>query len=428
MSLNYESVEFEEVDNGYVTKFDHLFDPDPDTISLTYVAESFLSGKVILEKNKKTHKLPYKNIVADSIRFSEKNQDGTAATPMFVTVKTTFEGMTTAGDYYLDTKNGYLYSYSLTPNSSIVTVSFNFYPMQVLKKNSFDVLYEDSIPTGVVVKKDVFPAKSVTDQLGIPVRLLTPIGIEAKTYDTGLAGEYTFHFSRRHPVKMTVDASDLFSGTDVIPSEEVALIDGHTEFLGLVRVISEKTSEFAANQVATFVVKNGPKYYAPLGISFDSDLFVTEDTVAPTMASAEGTWHIDSSTGTVTIRLGAAPEDYLPAGIAYTYYYRDDSFDSTNKFSVDYNRGVLYSATPFKALGTVSYKAANFYATYDVASLVEGSLFNRENSTIEVRTESSFDYSRLIKIIYPVKVNQISLEDLKNYYSPIVRSISFRFN
>lgn len=427
MSLDYESVDFEEVDDGYVTKFDHLFDPDPDSISLTYVAESFLAGKVILEKNKKTHKLPYRNIVADSIRFSEKNQDGTAATAMFVSAQTSFDDMAISGDYYVDTKNGYLYSFDLTPNSSVITVSFNFYPMQVLKKDNFHVLYEESKPVGVVVKKNIFPAKLITDSLGIALRLLTPIGIEALTYTSGLAGEHTFHFSRRHPVKMTVDASNLFADTDLIPSEEVALIDGHTEFLGLVRVVSEKTSEFAANQVASFVIRNGPKYYAPLGISFDSDLFVQELPAAPTLASPTGAWHIDETTGTVTIRLGPTPAEYLPAGIAYTYYYRDDTFDSTNKFSVDYKRGVLYSATPFKTLGTVSYKAANFYATYDVAALVEGSLFNRDNSTIEVRTEGSFDYSRLIKIIYPVKVNQISLEDLKNYYSPIVRSISFRF-
>jgi hypothetical protein len=427
MSLDYESVQFEEVADGYVTKFDHVFDPDPDSISLTYVAESFLAGKVILEKNKKIHKLPYKNIVADSIRFSEKNQDGTAATPGFVTAKTSYDLVLADGDYYVDLKNGYLYAWTATANSSVVTVSFNFYPMQTLKKDSFTVLYEDSKPAGVVVKKNSFPAKLVTDPLGVAVNWLSPMGIEVRSYFTALAGEYTFNFSRRHPVKMTVDASDLFADTDIVPPEEIALIDGHTEFLGLVRVISEKTSEFAANQVASFVVKNGSKYYAPLGIAFDSALFITEVGAVPTMASTEGDWYIDLTTGTVSIRLGAGAGDFLPSGVTYSYYYRDDTFDSTNKFSVDYTNGILYSATAFQSGGTISYKAANFYATYDVASLVEGSLFNRDNSTIEVRTEGSFDYSRLIKIIYPVKVNQISLDDLKNYYSPIVRSISFRF-
>lgn len=430
-SLDLESLNFEQVKDGYYAEFDYLFDPDKDNISLIYVSESELAGKAILERNKKINQLPYKNIVESSVKISEKTKAGSSYTSkIFVTLKTFVDGsseLTSSGDYSIDYKNGYIYSYSLIPNDDIVTVSFSFYPTKEIDKKNFSVIFKTAKPKGVLISKSSFPAKEVTDtvaaSIGTKIKILTVDGLRELDIDKPTADTNSFPLSRRGPIKGTIDVSDLFTDTSIV-SQEVEYIDGHTEFLGLIKVVNEKTSAFSGSGIKSFIVDAGTNFYSPLGISFDDNTyFLTEKSSLGAVTTA-GDWFVDSATGTVSVYVSAG----LPADITYSYYYRDNDFDPTNKFSVNYKKGIVFSYTGWKTNASITYKVANFYAIYDIATQIEDFDFDKQNSLITVKTENNFDDSKLIKIIYPIKTNDLNVEDLRSYYSPIIRSLTFRFS
>ena len=426
-SLDLEETQFEQVNDGYLGKFDYLFDPDKDNIHIIYVSESEASSKVILERGEDTHYLPYGNIVADSIVITEKTSSGSAYGSPIASTEVSFNSgdfTLASGQYTVDYQNGIIYLFEEIPNDDVMSVAFRYYPTKTIDNSKFKVVIEDSVPTGILVDRDSFPAKTITDNIGSNLQRLTPSGLVSYApFNVGNIGDNHFVMSRRHPIRNTVNASELFSNTETTPPEEVEYIDGHTEFLGLIKVQSEKTSTIAGPNVVSFVVRGGANYYGALGIYFDDDtVFATEVSGVP---ASQGQWSVNTTTGTVSVHVGSGS---LVAGINYTYYYRDNSFETTNKFSVNYKRGVLHSISTFKSGGSLTYKTGNFFVGYDIATLVEDFSFDKNSSILEIKTENNFDHSNLIKIIYPIKVVDTNIEDLKDYYSPIIKAFTFRFN
>src|SRR3990167_1263823 len=394
-SLDLEETQFEQVNDGYLGKFDYLFDPDKDNIHIIYVSESEASSKVILERGEDTHYLPYGNIVADSIVITEKTSSGSAYGSPIASTEVSFNSgdfTLASGQYTVDYQNGIIYLFEEIPNDDVMSVAFRYYPTKTIDNSKFKVVIEDSVPTGILVDRDSFPAKTITDNIGSNLQRLTPSGLVSYApFNVGNIGDNHFVMSRRHPIRNTVNASELFSNTETTPPEEVEYIDGHTEFLGLIKVQSEKTSTIAGPNVVSFVVRGGANYYGALGISFDDDtVFATEVSGVP---ASQGQWSVNTTTGTVSVHVGSGS---LVAGINYTYYYRDNSFETTNKFSVNYKRGVLHSISTFKSGGSLTYKTGNFFVGYDIATLVEDFSFDKNSSILEIKTENNFDHSNLI--------------------------------
>lgn len=428
-SLDNEKLNFIETDKGFYSSFDFLFDPDKDNIDLFTVSESKVNGKFILAKNKTVNKLPYQNIVSGSVKIAEKKTTGIAYTsPIFTNEEVFVDGdseLVSAGDYSIDYVNGYIYSKDVVPSDDVATVLFSFYPVKEIASSSYEIVYEDSVPKGVLIYKNSFPAEEITDSIvlspGTTLKNLTIEGLSNREEEASVSTSKEFYLSRSSPIPGTINVSALFS--DPTSPEEVAYIDGYSEFLGLIKVVSEYTSSFSGSGIKSFTVTGGANYYAPLGISFDDSVYFLSEKGSLGAVTTPGDWFINTSTGTVSVWVSAG----LPAGINYSYFYKTNSFDSTNKYSVNYKRAVIYTLSDFITGGTVTYKSVNFYACYDVVKEIKNYTFDKNNSILTVKTENNFLHSNLIKIIYPVKNNDIDMKDLAEYYSPLVKSFDFRF-
>lgn len=424
-SLPFETLKFETVDEGYFAAVDYLFDPDLNNIDIFYVSESKSTGKVILQRNESVIKLPFRNIAASSVKLSEKDIDGTAYGSPIATTEVDFDGgdfVLASGEYTVDYKHGYIYFYEAIPSDDIVTVNFSYYLTKKLSKESIKIIYENSIPIGFLIAKDQLPTSTITDSIGSVLTKLTITGLESLApLLTGTIDSKIFTLSRSSIIKNTLNMSNFFSSTTI--PQEVNYIDGFTEFLNLIKVENEKTATFAGSGIVIqFSISNSSTFYEPLGISFeDSTYFAEEVTGVP---AAPGEWSI-SSLGVVSVYVSAG----LPSGITYSYYYSSsEAIDYVNKYSVDYDHGVIYTLSDLKFGASVTYKAGNFYAKYDISLLVEDYVFDSKSNTLAINTESNFTYSHLAKVIYPVTIIDNSISDLVKYYSPLIKAIIFRFS
>jgi len=414
-------------ESGYYLYINNDFDPDIEHIKAVSIGENSTLSKVIVEKNTKSFKLPYKNIVENSCSFKEKMLTGAdSGTKVFLTLKTFVNGydeLTTAGHYSIDYKNGYIYSYTQTPLDTIITCSFSYYPTQELNSKTFSIVY-DKTPIGIFLKPNDLPVFSVTDYVNptsTNLYELTSDGLIALTKAAPKINDFSFPLSRNGTIKGTVNASNLFNNTTVVV-EELEYIDGYSEFLGLIKVENEVISSYTGTGVYSFTLFSGSSFYAPLSITFsDTTVFATEKSSAA-LVLAPGDYYISES-GVVSVYVDTA----LATGIYCSYYYRNNDFDYTNKYSIDYKNNILYSLTQFKSGGYITYKVANIYLSYNKIKILDNYDFDSNNNLLTIKTDKILTNSDLVKVSYPIKNKTESLEEYKEYYSPLIDSIDFGF-
>lgn len=294
-----------------------------------------------------------------------------------------------------------------------------------------------------------------------------------------------FTLSQNNIVENSLLISSEILGYENHPAPtEVAFIDGATEFKGLKEMENEITPKIEADEYGfvSFNLAGGPNYASEWGVNFDKDglpakqinttkladgtarypSWKSGDTLRQeiikklnngesladlTYQAASGApedkgtlsfvgygeralWALDSS-GTVTVFIGE--EKFLEPGVSIRYSYVDPAFDSKNLYSVDYQNGILYLSEPLDLSKTrvVSYKTANYSVSYDIAVKVESYDYDPEQNVVSVKTENisteSSDIFSLVKIVWALAPSDVTLDKLKDYFSPIIYRTGIRF-
>lgn len=343
---------------------------------------------------------------------------------MTYTSQASRSALAAATDYYLDAVNGILYLHTAI-SADIAHCSYRHSSRSSLGTDSYSTIYEDLVPSYIRVNKNSLAVHEVTDTVG--GSLAGRVDINSGEFSTR-----TDHFSASNRamtlsydyviVGSVVAGAGLmgYSGSSMAPIEE-DYIDGYTEFLGLVAVEKEETVSISAGAggVSTFNLAAGGLWYSEFEPSFsDTSIFTT---VRPSASAVTlpGHYHIDPTSGEVTV-FGD-----LPAGIEISYYYRDIEYDSSNRFSVDYVNGILYTSEDMVTGQSVSYKASSYKLAYDLCDEVSSAEYDPNLQSVSIGTENFDDTSR-IKILWKEKSEESTI-DLASYFSPIVYSVNLRF-
>ena len=77
---------------------------------------------------------------------------------------------------------------------------------------------------------------------------------------------------------------------------------------------------------------------------------------------------------------------------------------------------------------TIKYKTATYSASYEIVDKIKDFNYNNKIRKIEVEAESLNDISNTLSVAYLVKDTEISLEKLKDYFTPFIDRIDFRFS
>lgn len=414
---------FEERSDGYYHQMELLFDPDVDNIDIGFYPRASARKTMVLPRSKRVIKLGVHNIEDDTFVLTSSN--GTS----YVQVATRTALATTALSYMLDAVNGVLWLNSEL-NADSVRVAFAHQTVQALAQDKFDVVYDEKTlrPWGVRIAADAFQAREATDTVGGTLgKRIDPLtgayGSRNASVDSGDA----FTLSNDYVVKGSVRvSSDMFdrSYVDEDP-QEVDFIDGKTEFLGLVPMNTEQTtSTVAGTDVLSFTLAAGALYYQGFDVLFsDTSVFATN--VTPATPGVIGDYAIDED-GLVEVFVGTG--NTLQGDIDIFYYYEDPELEAQNKFSIDYRQGIFYGGSALQTGATCAYKASSHKAAYNVAAEIDRYAYDVSTNSISVRTEGLRDINSLIKIIWAKPTSANSLRALRDYFSPIISLLAFRFN
>jgi hypothetical protein len=309
-----------------------------------------------------------------------------------------------------------------------VRVVFSHYTPKVLTSDEYDIVYNDSLPWGIRINGFALEVREVTDTVGgskIPhVSVVTgAVGTATDTYALATDAE-TLSYDYLVKGSLRVSSGLLGLETEI---EEIDFLDGHSEFIGLIPMEEEETIAISSGSDAyvTFNLAAGALWYDGFPVVF-GDVTVFQYLVGSASAAQTGSvgdYYVDTN-GLVTLNVGVGAS--LTAGIGLQYYYKDPNFDPTNKYSVDYERGAIYSYTPLVDGQSITYKVLNGKIAYDLAKQVDSYTYNPSARTVSVRTEGLEEINSLVKILWEKTDSSSALSSYREYFTPIIHQIAFK--
>lgn len=411
--LDEEMLVLTEQTDGYYHYFDFMVDPDPLTMRITQLSRQVKRKAMILQKGKAAHHLNAGTINESTIQLTSLN--GT----VYTAATSRVDAVSGTNKYWLDPANGNLFL-SASIGDDVLKISFDYSDEQILTQKDWSIVYENSRPVGVRINKHAIEQYRVTDIVGgtvLPFRNAVRHTFVPRN-DTIVATNTTKTLTYPNVIvgSVMVDA-DLLGGKTPI---EIPYIDGHSEFLGLIDMQHEATTALTpTSNVVIFTLAAGNAVYRELGIRFsDTITFATLVTTA-VLVNSSGKYHVDAN-GVVTVWTGTAS---LPADIEMSYYYRDPDFDATDKFSVDYSRGIVHSFRTMTPTSQITYLAPLCKIAYDIGAVVPMTL---SGTNVIVRTEDINPQNNLLKLVWQMTDNQTGSGTLAEYYSPIVDLVALR--
>ena len=427
---------FNERSDGYYCNIKQLFDPDKENIKILNLPSGFQRSTQMLPRGRNRIYLGSKYINPESFSISSLND-----TYVYEKMNSLKE-VTDSKDclkYYLDNINGVLYLGN--QNQYVARVTFDHATPSFIPDSSYHIWFDGIEPIGLIIDPDALPVEEIQDTIGIIKKRIDPITGEYKKRSDPVASVtngYTLSCSNII-LGSVILSSEVFGYVNSPPPTEVPYLDGYTEFLGLIPMDHEYTPGMEANLsgMVTFSLAAAENWYRPLGLSFESDqsVFLNERKLSTSDFINEsinygsediGKYHIANDG---TVRLYAGVGNALPGLIKLFYYYKNPIADHKNKFSVDYEKGILYLSEDLDSskARTVRYKTSSTIIGYDISKEINTYKYDPESNSVEVRTENLSKINNLIKVIWGEKAEKTNIDDIKEYFTPIIYNLGIRF-
>jgi len=415
----------QEQSDGFYHGIPHNFDPEKENIRISYLPATASRRSRLLPMDRATIDLGHRSIVESSFEI-------VADSVAFVSVAS--RNLVTADtDYYLDPVRGILYLNNplgqILGSADSARTTFLNSQIQELSNDQFSVVVRDMVPWGVRINRDAVAFTTVSDNLnaGPQARLSVLDQTEATRPDIMSANPRAMTLSYDHVVigSLAVPQNLIDTAAPGYPVE-MPFMDGNSEFLGLTPMNNESTFEITADStgVVSFALAAREGVYSPLGVTFsDTSVFST----LVSTPSGIGQYSLDLQNGLVSVYVG--PLGTLAAGIEILYYYKDPLHDSSNRYSVDYENGILYASEDLNSVESpeVTYKATNYKIAFDLVRKVDKYEYDSESNTVSLRTEGLSDVNALVKTFWAKPQTNKRIAGLERYFSPILLSVGFRF-
>ncbi len=414
--LDPEKMAIEQKSDGFYHYPRLPFDPDLETISIMQLPASAVTKMVKLSEGRKVYKLDAEFI--ESIRISPSSYESVAT-------KADLNGAS-SNSYYLDSLSGMLYFASAISDSDVTVFVQHRKPLHISNED-FSVYWEQGKPSAIRISNGVLSMENISETVGnVPrVKMNALSGKSEARASIFSSTSKKRQLSYDYIVKGSLSVSaDFLSEASSAPNE-IDFRDGVSEFYGLVSVNNETTTSIeGSSSVAVFNLAAGPLWYSDVDPVFSNETVFDpsrKKSEASSVASGgAGSWHVSGS-GEVTVYVGAGT---LDAGIKIFYLYKDPNFDPTDKYSVDYINGIVYSASAQDSDGVITYKVAEGTIKYQAVMSIER--WSASSSTITIPTPKLKSKQPYVKVSYRKSVDAPLLE-ARRYFTPFVKEITHRF-
>lgn len=398
-----DEVEVSEDSRFYYFKFSSYFNPDFDLIKLRHLSDERRVKKEKIDGSRSIFKLKEKNILKDSISVVDSSGSSLE--------RVSLSSSLASGKFYFDEKSRILKLF-WNPNNINYTVSYEYEKEALIDSKHFNLWFEQEHPVGIKINKEHINAKKYQ------VNLLE----NSKKYSLAY-GTYQNVNNASNSKKFFVGSKGVVGNSIRILNKEkmkeVDYIDGESEFQRIYLIEDEETNaiESSSNNIISFKVSAREKILLATGVFFENNNFFTEESAS---LSSEGQWKILSD-GTIQVY---APNG-IPQGIKYSYYYTSGE-KLYNKYSFDKKNGYLYFSEVQNGNEIdIEYKVIDAAAEYQIAKKIKVNKVNQNR--LSLNTDLLYNRLGEVRIFFRKDSNDENLLSYREYYSPIIHSVGFRF-
>lgn len=413
--LSPESMVFVPSPGGFTHYFKLPADPDKQTMVIKYLPDQSSSNTIVLPRDRKIVKLPHSRLLSNGTKIVTAS--GTALTEVASRV------LLGAGKYFIDYEHGVLHLFENLGDDR-ARITYSHVNAVTLDDGGYDVVYSGSKPVGVFIPERNFIVRTVEEDISATPQ--SKIGFDASVISvrpqvfSTVGNSFQCSYDKLVPGRFQAPA-DLFVNN--AKPVEVKYVDGASEFFGLQSIENEATVETVSTAgFVEFRLSAGGLWHEDTGVIFSNTSVFASKQTALGLVNSVGEYYI-SPQGDVTVFVGVGQS--LPGGITINYMYRDPDFNPRNKFSVDYEHGMLYAYSDIREGATVSYGVALYEIEYDIGLPVENT-YNRQRKSVQAKTTKLFNDFAKTKVVYAVPDVEFNIGSLEPYFSPLVSLIGFR--
>lgn len=221
--------------------------------------------------------------------------------------------------------------------------------------------------------------------------------------------------SKENIIKNSIVFEEGFFNNSAV--EEVNFVNGNKEFKNIKKIDKDLIPAFEViNGSVSFYALN--KVYLDQG--FESTIKVYND--FDEEVEGLSVVVLDNS-----ITINGISEDKIENW--YISYYVLSSEEAGFRYSIDYSNGYIYFSEAIQIDNkTVYYQSGNVEVEYDICKRISNFNFNSEVGIVEVFLEEASSFNSKLKIIWEEDESNEDLEELKEYYSPLIYEVKFGVN
>lgn len=427
--LKPEELNFMKREKEYLCKFNNLFNPNKSKIDIECLSGRRKSYVENINKNRNVFKLNRRGIIKDSISFTND-------------INMTFQGVEKKEDvktesntigFHVNERKSLIHLPRMN-FEGVVNIEYKANEIFEVEEKDYKIWFEEGIPKGIIISEDNFVSEDVEEKLELNASFAKKFSLrEHYSYareDRFPGHRRAFTLSNKNIVSGTVRLSPEVFGKqkdyDISPIE-VPFLDGESEFLNLKKSLNEKTISIISdsNGFVKFKLAAGALWYPKLSIEFEGSEFITPVS-SLSQVNTYGEYFVDKD-GNVTLKID--PTTLLEEEKNISYYYTNKTASEKYKFSVDYNEGILYLSENINLSDNskIFYKTSNYVAGYEIVDKIKNFVYNKKSKRIEIDSGYISDKSNTIGTAYLVKDIKITLEEMKDYFTPFIDRIDFRF-
>lgn len=383
---------------GYYVRIDETFDYDKKNIKLKSIVFESDSIEYILKIGKKRHFLKHNYIDVNSLVIT-------------TLIDNTWTEVSSE-DYIINNTYGILYYETFNETR----VSYKYYNIEEINKNDFEIWSQNNSIKGIYIKPSSITFKEVTESINnnnTNYYLFDGSYSEIRNsidYDNR---DNTFLLSNTNIVEGSVYLDKDFFGEDV-DFEEIDFIDGYSEFLGLEKIEKDYIPSIQVNtqNQIQFTLREIPYTQQALNIVVYDQSNTKVDTVFINVQGRIVTIQFNQNLASKTIN------NYY-----VSYWYQNKKNKNSKRYSIDYSEGILYTSESVKNIDSknITYNVGRLGLEYSLMKEINDININRRS--IDVYTENLSSINNSIKFIWFKNKDNLNLNGLENYFSPLIYSI-----
>lgn len=411
-----ETLNFKRLGSMFVATLRHSVVPIKDYVNLEHITSIEGSAIQLFQPDTDLLELDHKLVSGVELQVGRDLLTSAGYTQVNASPSNPRSAFTGPNQYYVNELLGLIY---LSENSSQhLFVSYKF--KDIRSTASYEIWKtNNNVPQAIAISPSRLVTYDVQEVLSSTTRRVAKAKLDSGSEPQYFSSLYTYdvttniaYLSHGHVVEGSVEL--LESAFTSVPVE-APYIDGRREFASGAYGRVNLGPGVESGGLTSWHINDYAFIDVSLGVyPVDTSVFVTQKPTGDTLSNP-GDWSYNVATGALAVNAISLGPDMVIG-----YWFRD--FDSSqHMYSVDYEFGRVFFSEPIATPTTVKYKVAPYRVSYRPGRAIQD--YTIDGEFVKIRS-SLLNPGQNLTIFYDTLAINSNIEELRNYYSPILKSIN----